>query len=144
MTLTVPHRRQERGIQRLEFLLINLQCVRERGELHVRRHHELLEFQGVARLDVAEILLRVVVDLERREERAVEIARGESEGAALVVADDGDDVVRAKRFLRAAHALGAVIVGGQRQRPGAQQMIVVGEQLRRRLRGAKRIEAVIH
>ena len=80
---------------------------------------------------------------QRGQERHIEVARSEAERRAVILAQDADDIVRAELLARAQHALGAVVVSGDRQRPGAEQPVVVVQQLRRRLGGAERIEALV-
>src|SRR4029077_11939783 len=74
----------------------------------------------------------------------VEIARSEAEGATVVVAHDGGYVVGAQGLLRMAHARGTVVVSGERQRPGAEHPVVVGEELRRGFSGTERIQTIVH
>ena len=68
MALAVPHRRQKRRIECLQALLIDLQRMLKRRERHEGGHDHFLELELVVGVDVAEILLGVVIDLERREE----------------------------------------------------------------------------
>ena len=138
-----PHRRQQRRVERAQLRRLHLEGVLERADGHVGRHFDLLEVRLGLLLQRAEILLRVSVDVQRGKERHVEVARGEAEGAAVVAAHDAHDVIRAERLFRPPHPGGAVVVGGDCERPGAEHTIVVGEQLRRGLRRAERVEPVV-
>ena len=142
--LAVPHRAQQRRVQRAQLVGVDLQGALEGRHGHVGRHLHLLEPGLALLLQRTEVLLGIAIDVERGEERDVEIARREAERAAVVAAHDPGDVVGAERLLGAAHAGGAVVVRRQRQRPGAEHPIVVGQQLRRRLGGAERVEAIVH
>ncbi|MHB8478687.1 MAG: hypothetical protein ACYDBZ_20715, partial [Steroidobacteraceae bacterium] len=71
----------------------------------------------------------MTVDLERRQECHVEIARGEAEGLALVALDDHGDVAGAQLFLRPPQAARPMVVSSHRERPGAEQVIVVQHQI---------------
>ena len=66
MPLTVPHRRPQRRIQRLELLLIHLQQVLKGSELDVRGQRHFLKLDLGVGLDGTEIFFGVVVDLEGR------------------------------------------------------------------------------
>ena len=142
--LAVPHRTQQRRVQRPQPLSVDLQGALQRRHGHVGRHLHLLEPGFALLLQRTEVLLGIAIDVERREERDIEIARCEAEGAAAVAAHDPDDVVGAERLLGVAHAGGAVVVRRQRQRPAAEHPVVVGEQLCRGLGGAERVEAIVH
>ena len=67
-------------------LALDLERALERARCGLRGQLHFLELHFVRALQVAEVLFRVAVDLERREERDVEIAGGEAERRALVVA----------------------------------------------------------
>ena len=64
------------------------------------------------------------VDVDGREELPVEVARGEAEVGPPVALDDGAEVARAQRGHRPLHAVGAVVVGGEGQRPGAELLMI--------------------
>ena len=140
----VPHRVGQGRVERTQLLRLDPERALECRHGDVGRQLHLLELDRALPLQRAEVFLGVAVDLESREERDVEVARCEAEGAAVVAAHDPDDVVGAEGLLGAAHAGGAVVVRRQRERPGAEHAVVVGEQLRRGLGGAERIEAIVH
>ncbi len=142
--LAVPHRTQQRRVQRSQLLSVDLQGTLQRRHGHVGRQLHLLEPGFALPLQRTEVLLGITVDVERREERDIEIARCEAEGAAAVAAHDLDDVVGAERLFGVAHARGAVVVRRQRQRPAAEHPVVVGEQLGRGLGRAEWVEAIVH
>ena len=139
-----PAGRQQRGVQAAQFLAAHVQGVGERAHGHEARHAHFAEARLGLAVDGTEVPFGVAVDGERGEERNVVVARGEAERRAVVATHDADDVIRAQLLLGAPHALGAVVVGGQGQRPGTQQAVVEPQQLRRRLGGAERIHAVVH
>ena len=136
-------RRAPGGIQRAQLLAIEPERALERRQAHVRGHRDFAEFLLRPALELAEVLLRVLVDGQRREERREEIARREAERAAVVGAIDLHEIVGADRFPGAPHAGGAVVVRGERQRPAAEHAVVIGQQLRRGFGGAIRIEALV-
>jgi hypothetical protein len=82
-------------------------------------------------------------DLEGRQELGVEVARGEAEGAALVLLDDDADVPRTEPRHRPAHAGGTVVVGGDGQRPGARGLVVRPQQAGGGDRGEQGVAALV-
>ena len=94
-------------------------------------------------LERPEVFLRVLRNAERGQKGDVEVPRREAEGRAAIVAHYTHDIIGAELFTGAAHAFGAMVIGGDRERPAAEQTIVVAQQLSRRFGGAKRIEALI-
>ena len=85
----------------------------------------------------------ILVDGERCEERGIKVARRKPESRPAIAARDHREIVGAHRIAGAAHAGGAVVIGGERERPGAQQAKIVGEQLHRALGGAERVITLI-
>ena len=71
--------------------------------------------------ELAEVRPVVLLDLERREELGVKVPRGEAEGLAVVLTDDAGNVGRSDLADGASHPLGAVVVGGDCQRPAVER-----------------------
>jgi hypothetical protein len=85
------------------------------------------EVQRDRRHEPGEIPFDVLVNLFGREERHVEISRRESEGPAVVLAQN-IDVGRVAVFLhRSPHAAQPMVVGSNRHRPIAGDGVVVGK-----------------
>jgi hypothetical protein len=89
------------------------------------------------------VALRILIDFLCGKKREVEIARGEAEGAAVIVAEDVDVGGVAVNTLGPSDAGEAVIVGGDRHRPVAGNGIIVGEQLAGTARCRERIIALV-
>src|SRR5205823_10300817 len=81
--LAVPHRAQQRRVQRAQLVGVDSQRALERRHGHVGRHLHLLEPGLALPLQRTEVLLGIAIDVERGEERDVEIARREAERAAV-------------------------------------------------------------
>ena len=140
---TVPDRRPQRRIQHLERAQVDFERLGERihGDV-IRNLHRRVVRLGEPR-QRTEILLGMTVDLERRQERDVEISRGEAEGRALVTFDDDRDVARSQFILRAPEAPGTVVIGRDGQRPAPEQPVVVQHQIGGGLRRAVRVQPLI-
>ncbi len=138
-----PYRRQQRRIETAQLIAIQLEHRGEPARRHERRHFEDQAGVGRVAADRAEVFLRIAVDLQRREERDVEVARGEAERAAVVLAHDRDDVAGAELLLRPLHAAGTVVVRGQRERPAAEHDVVLLQEARGRFGRAIRIEPFV-
>src|SRR6185503_16086548 len=110
LSVPLPHRGTERGIQLAQAVAIDLHGTRQRGALYRGTERHFLELDFTGALQVAEIFRRVAVDLECGEERDIEVARSEAERRAFVMPEDRHDVVRAHRLLRAAHSGGTVVI----------------------------------
>ena len=140
----VPDRVPQRGIRAPQALAVDAQSLRESGGRRIERKLDGLEVERRVDGQRAKVLLRVLVDLEGRQEFDVEVPRCEAERTALVLAVDHRDVLGAHLARRAAHARRTVVVGGQRQRPGAGGAKVVLEQLRGRNAGDHGVHALVH
>src|SRR5579862_8322136 len=97
--------------------------------------------RGLA-LDAREILVLVLVNLQRRQELRVVILHRKAEMWPVIVPQHLR-VIAAGCFGRARGARSAVVVCGYRERPIAQRIVVVAQQLRRGLGFEGRIEAVV-
>ncbi len=139
----VPDRRTQSRVQYLERAQVDLERFGEGADGDVIRklHGRVLGIRQPRQR--SEILLRVAIDLERREKRDIKVPRRETEGRALVAFHDDRDVARAELILSAAQAAGPVIVGGHRERPAAQQPIVVEHQVGGRVSGAVGVQPFI-
>ena len=90
-----------------------------------------------------EVFLGVSIHVQRRQEGDVEIARREAEGGAVVATHDGGNIAGSQVRLCFQQSTGPMVIGGDRQRPGAQQTVVVEHQIGRRFGGRERIHAFI-
>ena len=112
----------------------------ERGRgRHVVQRHEVRQFDLVVRqrrlaLDGSEIPLRVLLDLDGRQQLGIKIPRSKTERPAVVTSNDRGDVARPQPPHRAFHPRPAVIVGGHGQRPSSQRGIIVPEESGRGVR----------
>ena len=95
---------------------------------------------GRVELEVAEVVLYAALDRERGQELGVEVPRGEPEERTAVALDDDADVGAAGLTDGARDAGAAVIVGGDRERPAAEHLVVLlqMERARRASRAADR------
>ena len=141
--LQAPDGGAQRGVERAQGIGIELEQRGQGVDARWSGQRQLVRPGLPIRLQGAKISLRLAIQAQRRQERAIVIARGKAEARTLVVAQDLHDVVAPDLVARAAHARRAVVVGGDRQRPAAQQAVVVGEQLRRGLGRAVGVEPFI-
>src|SRR5271155_2841320 len=70
-------------------------------------------------LDSGKVFVFVAMDLERRQELRVVVLRSKTKMGTVVLLDDSRKIV-AVHLRRALHPVGAMIVGGHRQRPIAE------------------------
>src|SRR5271169_1808888 len=94
-------------------------------------------------VDPGKVSIPVLIDLKGGEEFGVVVLAGEAEARSVVTAKDLAVIAAAGGLDRLHHPTGPVIVGGYRQRPIAEQIMVMREQLRGGLRGPNRVEAII-
>ena len=138
-----PNRRTQRGVQHLERPQIRLECLPKRIDGDVVRYRD----DGAGRVwrvrQRTEIFLGVAIDLERREERHVEIARGKSECGALIALDDHCNVAGPQIILSAPQSPRPVVIGRDGQRPATQQAVVIEHEIRGGLGRAIRVQAFI-
>ena len=142
--VTGPHRcaqRRVRGPQRLQGH-VERRCQLRRRVEAVGLHHAR-GGRGLAFGD-PEIAPGVAINIHRRQKRRIEIARGEPERARAIARGDLADVVRAQLAAGPAHAVDAMVVGGDGQRPAAGDRVVVFQQPHRRVAGQERIEPLVH
>ena len=126
--LPAPHavyKREVRGAQRIER---DAEGGRQRGRPVVAGEHRDLGVLRRVAGQLSEVALGVLLDLERRQELRVEVPRREAEAAALVAVDDRGHVARAELAHGPLHAADAVVVAGERERPGVRALVVRREQ----------------
>ena len=126
----VPHRGAQRGVVLLEHAEVDAERARERGRGREPRQIDLGVGVGRLERDRAEIARRLAVDPRSGEERRVEVARGEAEARTAIAPHDLAHVGGAERASSALHSARAVVVGGDRERPGAGDLAVAREQPR--------------
>ena len=141
--LQLPDRRAQRRIQHAQRSRVHLEGLGERIDRDVVRQLDggILRIRQAA--DRAKEGFRVAIHLQGREERDVEISRREPEGRPLVALDDDSDIARPQILLRAPQTAGPVVVRGDREWPGAEQVVVIEHQVGRSLGRTIRIEALI-
>ncbi len=91
----------------------------------------------------AEVLLGVLGYVKGGQELGEEVLARKAEGRPVVEAADRHVVVGADLLDGAAHPVVAVVVGGQRQRPRAETLVVVLEEPRGAARGDDRVQPFV-
>src|SRR5690606_350864 len=91
----------------------------------------------------SEKFLRIPVDFQGSEKSHVEVAGGEPERAALVLAHDFYDIGRAELLFGATHTAGPMVVRREGERPGAEHEVVLLQKARCSLRRAIRIQPLV-
>jgi hypothetical protein len=139
-----PNRRPQGRIQHAQRAHIHLECLCQdhHGDVVRQLHGRAVGLREPC--NRPEVFFGVAIDLQRRQERDVKVARREAEGASLIAFDDHRDVAASQFILGAPQAARAVVVRGDRERPGSEQPIVVEHQVRGGLRRHVRVQALIH
>ena len=107
----------------------------------VELHH--LGSQRRVACQLAKVASRILLDLERSEELGVEVLGREAEAATPIALDDRRHVARTELPHGTLHAADAVVVAGERQRPGARALVVVAQQACRSVRGREGVHAFV-
>jgi len=139
-----PHRAAQGGIGLAQGVQRNAEGLRQGfGPVVVLQLQRYRAFRGIFH-HPPEPAPGLLLNLQRRQKRGVEVLGGEAEGAAFVARNDLGDVGGAQLAGRPGHARGAVVVGGDRQGPGAGALAVQLQQLCRGMGGAEGVVALVH
>src|SRR5271155_1254402 len=94
-------------------------------------------------IDPRKVSLAIFVDLEGGKELRIVVLAGEAETRPVPLAEDLGVIASSGSPNRLEHPAGPVIVGGYRQRPITQQVVIMKQQLGRGFGGFYRIKAVV-
>src|SRR6185295_1494786 len=114
---TVDDAVHERGIERHDGVTVAAGELRRDLDAHGTVERDYARGLGDVPLELPEVVLTVLVDVERGQELGVEVPRREAERIAAVALDDDADVRRAGVLDRTPHAGGPMVVGGDGEGP---------------------------